>query len=130
MAEKIANLSANDGQPTVEISISRTNGFLRGMYRILLYDRNDTHPTLVGTNGDDVANTNGSFIINTPVAQLNDCWLRYRVFVGGDNEVVGQWFLNIKILQNDQIVDGGNIKYQSNFDSLDFIGDKVRLKIQ
>lgn len=131
MADKIAELSANGGNPSLEINIFRPGDLIVGSFIILLFDKADLHSTLIGRT-DTVDSPHGTFNIPVPngdLKNLDDCFIRYRAFAGDNTSVSGEWRLTIKIFQDNQIVEGGNILFKANLDTLDVITDKVRLNV-
>ncbi|HEX8738072.1 MAG TPA: hypothetical protein VF721_22250 [Pyrinomonadaceae bacterium] len=132
MADKVAELKAGDGQPVFEINAFKPNDLIRGTFKIRLFNKADTKSVVIGDSGGEVDNPKGSFNIpfENDVSDLDDRFIRFRVFVADDEETdSGDWFLSIKIKQKNKIVSGGDIQFKTNLDSISFIGDKVRLNV-
>jgi hypothetical protein len=129
MADKIAELSRNGGEPRVDISITQPNDLPRGRYQIILYDSNKRNPMLIGDNDGHVDNPSGNHPFPLPLSQLDDCWVWFRASIGGSDDIPRRWFLKVKIVQDGQVVDGGNYIKEATFDSYDRIHDQVRLNV-
>ncbi len=129
MADKIAELSINGNQPRVDISITQPDNLPRGRFQIILYDSNKRNPILVGEERNDVANPNGNFPIPRQLSQLDDCWLWFRASIADPNGIPQRWFLRVKIIQDGQVVDGGNYIKEATFDSFARINDDVTLNV-
>lgn len=129
MADNIAELSISGNQPRVDISITQPDNLPRGRFQIILYDSSGRNPILVGDNGNNVDNPNGNFPLPRPLAQLDDCWLWFRASIAAPDDIPHRWFLRVKIIQDGQVVDGGNYIKEATFNSFARINDEVRLNV-
>lgn len=129
MADNIAELSISGNQPRVDISITQPNNLPLGLFQIILYDSSGRNPILVGDNEGKPDNPNGNFPLPRPLVQLDDCWVWFRASIADTSGIPQRWFLRVKIIQNGQVVDGGNYIKEATFNSFDRIHDEMRLNV-
>ncbi len=125
MPENIAELSANGGQPEVEIVIGQLQ---RGDHSIILLDRNGENGVIVGetNNGIPVAYR---YQIPKPLSALDGSELRWNCIIGTMSGGEENASATVRIIQDDQVVSGGTIVTRKKIDGLGLIDDKVRLNV-
>lgn len=125
MPENIATLSAAGGHPEVEIVIGNLQ---RGDHLIVLFDENDQNGIVVGqsNNGVPVAYR---YQIPKPLSQLNQNILRWNCIIGTSSTGEEIASVTVRIIQNGQIVKGGEIITRERITVLGFIKDKARLRV-
>lgn len=126
MADKLAKLSKDKGEPEVEIVV----GFAQfGKYRFELSDAAGTTFTTV-FQGDNADSTPDRFTITEPVANLDNRTLRWKVIIAAFDTDPGQIYsVNVTIRQDGQNVPDGPFKENGPFDGVKVVQDQVRFTL-
>jgi hypothetical protein len=126
MAEKVAKFSANGGPLEVEIVIGQIK---RGDFEIVLFDRNDSNPILVGKNrnGREISY---KYLIERPLNELDGSLLMWDVIIGASTTGSAQtWSITLIIRQNGQAIEDGVITNRGEFEIITHMADEVRLRV-
>ena len=126
MAENTATLSATGGQPEVELIIGQLQ---LGDHMIILFDKNGKNGVVVGKNpnGTPVA---VRYEIPRPLAELDGNILRWNCIIGTTSLGTQNASVTLRVIQDGQVVPGGEIVTRKKIQELDIIKDRARLIVK
>lgn len=126
MANESVKLLASDGQPEIEIVIGQIQ---RGDFEIILFDKNDSNPILIGSNHNKNVQA-FKFIVNRPINQLDGSLLMWDVIIGASTTGSQSWSITLLIKQNGKVVENGKIVNRGEFEIVTQMSDEVRLEVK
>lgn len=125
MANEAVKLSRNNGPVEIEIVIGQIQ---RGDFEIVLFDKNDSNPILVGSNHNKDVEA-FKFIVKKSVDQLDGSLLMWDVIIGASTTGTQFWAVTLLVKQKGILAENGKIVNRGEFDTVTQMSDEVRLTV-